>query len=294
MSSPIAIPTTHNWLHDLAPGILAAAAFAIADVTGKIVLNDGMDVLTLSTFRGLVSVAFMMIWLRIGASAVPHTPRQRLIALGIGVLFSGIVFGIFKAIEAMPVSIAILSYFIYPLLTGIVASLLGMERLGWQGLAAATVAFLGLALTVGAQPGGIALAGVGFAVGAALCRVAVLLITRAKLQHADSSLTTWYSILSSTGIFALASLLTWTWNGPQTFYGLFSMVLLSLSTIVAVLALFVSIKRIGPFRSALIMNLEPLLATLISVPVLGELITPVQAVGGAIMLAALVAFQLRR
>jgi len=42
------------------------------------------------------------------------------------------------------------------------------------------------------------------------------------------------------------------------------------------------------------MNLEPLLATVVSVPILGELITPVQALGGAIMLAALVAFQLRR
>ncbi len=72
------------------------------------------------------------------------------------------------------------------------------------------------------------------------------------------------------------------------------MILLSLSTVIAVLALFVSIKRIGPFRTALIMNLEPLLATIISAPVLGELITPVQAIGGAIMLAALVAFQLRR
>ncbi len=55
-----------------------------------------------------------------------------------------------------------------------------------------------------------------------------------------------------------------------------------------------SIKRIGPFRSALIMYLEPLLSTVLSAPVLGEVITPVQAVGGAIMLAALVAFQIRR
>ena len=60
------------------------------------------------------------------------------------------------------------------------------------------------------------------------------------------------------------------------------------------LTLFVSIQRVGPFRSALIMNLEPLLATVISAAVLGEFITPLQALGGAIMLAALVAFQLRR
>jgi probable blue pigment (indigoidine) exporter len=60
------------------------------------------------------------------------------------------------------------------------------------------------------------------------------------------------------------------------------------------MTLFMSINRIGPFRSALIMNLEPLLATILSAPVLGEVLTPFQAIGGAIMLGALVAFQLRR
>jgi drug/metabolite transporter (DMT)-like permease len=283
-----------NSLSDLAPGILAAVSFAIADIACKIVLNDGMDVLTLSTFRGLFNVAFLFVWLRIGMTAVPHTPDQRWIALGVGVLFAGIVFGLFKAIELMTVPIAILSYFIYPLITGIVAYLLGMERLGWKGLTAAVVAFLGLALTLGAEPGGVAIGGLSFAVGAALLRVTVLLITRARLHHADATLTTWYSILSSTAIFAVASLLTWTWNNPQTLYGFAALLVLSVSTVIAVLALFVSIKRIGPFRSALIMNLEPLLATIMSAAVLGEFITPLQAFGGAIMLAALVAFQLRR
>ena len=60
------------------------------------------------------------------------------------------------------------------------------------------------------------------------------------------------------------------------------------------LALFVSIRRIGAFRSALIMYLEPLLSTVLSAPVLGEVVTPLQALGGAIMLAALVSFQIRR
>jgi drug/metabolite transporter (DMT)-like permease len=68
----------------------------------------------------------------------------------------------------------------------------------------------------------------------------------------------------------------------------------SVSVTVAVLTMFMSIQRIGPFRTALVMNLEPLLATLMSWPLLGEVLTPIQALGGAIMLAALVAFQLRR
>jgi drug/metabolite transporter (DMT)-like permease len=68
----------------------------------------------------------------------------------------------------------------------------------------------------------------------------------------------------------------------------------SVMVTIAVLTLFISTQRIGPFRSALIMNLEPLLAIILSAPLLGEIITPLQGLGGAIMLAALVAFQLRR
>jgi drug/metabolite transporter (DMT)-like permease len=61
-----------------------------------------------------------------------------------------------------------------------------------------------------------------------------------------------------------------------------------------ILGVFASTGRIGPFRTALFMNLEPLLTTIGSAVVLDEVITPVQALGGALMLGALMAFQLRR
>jgi len=60
------------------------------------------------------------------------------------------------------------------------------------------------------------------------------------------------------------------------------------------LGVFASTVRIGPFHTALFMNLEPLLATIGSALFLDEVITPLQALGGAVMIAALVAFQLRR
>jgi drug/metabolite transporter (DMT)-like permease len=209
-------------------------------------------------------------------------------------LFAGIVFGLFKAIELLEVPVAILTYFVYPLLTGIAGALLGLDKVSWRGATAAVVAFGGLALIVGAHPGGIALAGIAIAIGAACCRTSVLLITRSALQGADALLITWYSMLSSTAIFVAISLTTWNWNAPQTAYGWVALIIVSVTVTIAVLTLFISTHRIGPFRSALIMNLEPLLATILSAPVLGEVVTPLQAAGGAIMLAALVAFQLRR
>ena len=281
-------------LGDLTPGIVAATAFAIGDVFSKVTLIDGGDVLSLAMFRSVFSVVALLFWLWIAPPPVPHTPRQRNISLAVGVLFAGIVFGLFKAIELAQVPVAILSYFVYPLITGIVGALLGIDKLTWRGATAAVAAFLGLALIVGAQPGSLALAGIGFAVGAACCRTATLLITRAMLAGADARLITWYTMLSSTAIFVAISLGTWHWQGPQTGYGWFALLVVSIVVTVAVLTLFQSIARVGPFRTALIMNLEPLLATVLSAPLLGEVITPLQGLGGAIMLGALVAFQSRR
>ncbi len=54
--------------------------------------------------------------------------------------------------------------------------------------------------------------------------------------------------------------------------------------------MFVSTARVGPFRTALFMNLEPLLATIGSGMFLGEVISARRRV----MIAALAAFQLRK
>ena len=278
-------PAASGRLADLTPGIVAAVAFALSDVFAKVTFAAGMDPLSLSTFRSAFSVVCMMGWFWIQPPATPHTPRQRNISLAIGVLFAGIVFGLFKAIELATVPVAILTYFIYPLLTGIIGAWVGIDKLSWRGAVAAVIAFFGLALIVGANPGEIALAGIGFAVGGACLRTAVLLITRSALQGADARLITWYALLSSTAIFLVWSLATWNWHPPQTAYGWFALMVVSVAVTIAVLTLFMSTQRIGPFRSALIMNLEPLL---------GEVFTPLQALGGAIMLGALVTFQLRR
>jgi len=263
-------------------------------VLSKIVLTAGADVLTLSLFRGLVGIVLLSAWLKVGTPPVPHTLRARWISLGLGVIFAGVVFGLFAAIALVSVPIAILSYFVYPLITGLLGVLFGIERISWRGALAALAAFCGLALMIRANPQDIAWAGIAFAFGSAICRTAILLITRATLQDADPQVTTWYTIAGSTALFGLVALATWNWQGPHSSGGWAALMGVSVGTTIGILALFTSIKRIGPFRTALIMFLEPLLSTIFSAPALGEVITPIQAFGGAVMLAALVSFQLRR
>jgi probable blue pigment (indigoidine) exporter len=278
----------------LGPGVIAATSFAVSDTLAKLVFAAGGDVLTLALIRGVIGLGIMFVYLRIGEKPAAATPRARAIALALGVLFAAVVYGLFRAIELITVPVAVLTYFIYPLLTGIGGWMFGVERLSWPGALAAIAAFCGLALMIGAYPQHLSALGIGFALGAALSRAVFLLVARIELQDSDPRLTTWHSLVSSTAIFAIAAAVTTNWHPPQTAGGWLSVLIVSVATASGILMLYVSTRRVGPFRTALIMNLEPLLATLLSAPLLGEIITPVQALGGAVMLGALVAFQMWR
>jgi probable blue pigment (indigoidine) exporter len=280
-------------VHRLAPGIAAGSLLGISDVLAKIVLAGGVDVVSMLSFRSLVGLAFVATWFRFGRRPTANV-QVRVISMIVGIVFAGLIFCLFKAIESIDVSTAILSYFTYPLLTGLTAAFAGLEPLRWKGMLCAIVAFCGLALLIEAHPAGFAVVGVAYAIGAAACRTAVLLVTRAYLVGADARLTTWYSMLSSTVIFLVASVAQQAWNLPHSGLAWTYLGTLSLATTAAILFVFLSTVRIGAFRTAVIMHLEPLTATIGSALALGQVLTPVQVLGVIVMVAGLIAFQVWR
>jgi drug/metabolite transporter (DMT)-like permease len=289
----LSTPEADFRLAQVGPAVLGASSFACADVLVKVVLIAGAGVLTMSAVRAVVGVAMLFVWLKL-APAAAFSRRATWISLGLGVLFAGNVFLLFMAIEAVDVPIAILTYFVYPLLTGLAAAATQLEKITWRGAAAAVVAFLGLALMIGAHPTSLAAAGILAALGAAVCRVVILLATRAFLSGADPLRITWYSLLSSTAVFLVAALAAGSWQPPATAAGWLALIVLSAAITAGLLGVFASTVRIGPFRTALFMNLEPPLTAIGSALFLGEVLTPLQVLGGGIMLAALMMFQLRR
>jgi chromosome partitioning protein len=129
-------------VHQLGPVLIAATMFGVSDVSGKYVLESGSDVLTLLAFRSVVGLGLVFIWMRLGPPGAELPPRLKWISLGLGLLLTLNLFGVFKAVELVPVSIAILTYFIYPLLTGLFGALTGIDRLSWRGAVTAVIAFL--------------------------------------------------------------------------------------------------------------------------------------------------------
>jgi drug/metabolite transporter (DMT)-like permease len=274
--------------------VIAGVGFGFADIFAKLTFASGADVLAASATRGVVAIVCVAAWLHWwpprGALARP----ERRVSLAIGVVFAFNVFLLLKSIALAPVPIAVLTYFVYPLLTGIAGALTGIERLSRFGAVVALAAFAGLALMIGAHDGAIAWAGVVLAFMSASGRVTMFLMQRAWLANADARLISWYSILSSTAVLAVLCAVTGSWGLPRTDLGWLALTGLSACSTISVVATFISTARVGAFRTALLLNLEPVISTMLSIALLGEVVRPVQLLGAAIMLAALVLFQLRR
>jgi drug/metabolite transporter (DMT)-like permease len=279
---------------DLWPGVVAALSFSGVDVMVKVVFASGMDVMTMVSLRGVIVVAFMFVWLRLRRPRVRHTNRQRRMAWVIGVLFAGTMFGLMEAISLLPVSIAILAYFAYPLLTGIAGGVTGIDRLSWPALSTALAAFVGLALMLGSGSATLSAAGIFWALAAAGFRTASLLMTRAFLSGTDARLTTWYSMLPSTLLFVAGSIAIGDWHAPGSVLGWTAFAGTSVCSTLSTLLIYISTNRVGPFRTAFIMNLEPTLTTILSLLLLGEWLTPPQALGAAVMAVSLCVFQFVR
>jgi drug/metabolite transporter (DMT)-like permease len=171
-----------------------------------------------------------------------------------------------------------------PVLTGLFASLLGIERLGSRFWLAAVLAFGGAALVALGSGSGVSgqLWGdlLGFAASA----------TWAWYTVAVSPLLARYSTLRvSTVAFTIGSLPLLLVGLPQLTsqdYGLGTTIWLLYAfaivgpLVVANLLWFGGISRVGPSRAAVFANLQPFLAAIFSLLILSEPLTRVQVAGG--------------
>jgi drug/metabolite transporter (DMT)-like permease len=294
MSATAAVAAPQPRLADYGPGIGAALSFSSADVLSKVIFTSGLDVLSLVTLRSLVAVALFWAWLRLRPPSVPHTRRARLISAVLGMLYAITVFSLLYAIRILPLSIAILTYFVYPLLTGIAAAGLGIERLNRRSFATAAVAFAGLALMLHAQPGALPLLGLLAALGGAVSRVISLLVTRVAMGGTDARLTKWYSMVPATLLFVVASGARGALHTPARPAIWLAVAAMGLTMVLSTLGVFISTARVGAFGTALTMNLEPVVSSIASFVVLGEAVTGVQLLGGAVMIGALCTYSVTR
>ena len=126
----------------------AAISFAANTTASPISVAGGGTVLTYLVMRSLAAAALVFILLILTRTSLRLAPRRRWAAFGVGAILAFYSVSLLSAIEFIPVALAVLIFYTFPLLTALYFWITGHERANRTSAAALVIAFIGLGLAL--------------------------------------------------------------------------------------------------------------------------------------------------
>jgi drug/metabolite transporter (DMT)-like permease len=207
----------------------------------------------------------------------------------------------FLGLQYVPAGLGRLIMFLYPTLVVILSALFLARRPTPRELSALAMTYAGIALVLsrqlGAQPdNGLFLFGAALVFGSAMC-YAVYLVTGSQLvKRVGSMRFTAYTMMVSTAP-ALVQFALLESPGALRLPGVVWLYAVLLATVCTVLPVFLvaeALKRIGASQFALIGGLGPVTTVLADFVLLDGALTPLQLLGGALVVAGVLLVTLRK
>jgi drug/metabolite transporter (DMT)-like permease len=270
----------------LACSVLSSVSYGSAPVFVRFAYEAGAGPLTVLAFRYVMATVVILAALRLGGRSLAMPAGRPFGGAIAGIFFAVMAYSYLFAIQRIPVSLAALLVFTYPLPVALLGRLRG-EPLRWPRILAITAAFIGLAVALGVEIGELDLLGIASATVCSLAYAFGVFYFGDATRGADPMVVTLHAVAIAALIFVPLAALDGSLALPQTTLGLVGVAGVSVSYLVGVLAFFAALVRIGPMKAALLAQLEPVVSILCAVLILQEQLSLVQGLGVAVVLVAL-------
>jgi drug/metabolite transporter (DMT)-like permease len=294
--------------------VVSAAGFGSGTVLSKPIYAAGLDWLQLLAWRFAIGAALAWAWLLISPvrrQALRRLGRrQALIAIGLGVWYSGNAGTYYAGLQTVPASLAGVLVYLYPAIVAVLSIRYATRLSGRRPWIALGLALTGVILALG----GIDLSAAPPVTGIALILASPLIyagwiILSARLagervdhlapeaagdDHADDAAAATALMISATGaVFVVGALVTSRPLAPAAIPSAAWPYLLAIgfaSTFLAIQTFYAGSRRIGAAQAALVSTVEPVIIVALAWLALHEILNPIQLVGaGLVILGVLVA-----
>jgi drug/metabolite transporter (DMT)-like permease len=275
-------------------GLAAAVAFALSNTSASLAFHGGSNPLTLAATRFVLPTLVLVVWLRLQGVMLWLPKRDGWIAVALGAITAAYTWALLSAIGAIPLAIAILIFFLFPLIATIILGVCGWEKLGWQTIAAVVLAFFGLALALDPRAGNLDIEGMALAFGGALGLGTVIAVSSRVFRAGDSRPVTLYMAAVSAVLLVIICAVQGDFVFPVTGFGWIGFIGAAALYAFAMIAFYIAVSMIGPTRSSLLCYVEPVIAAGLGVILLSEALTFIQIAGIALVIVSLVGATLWR
>ena len=271
------------------PRLMLIASMTIFGTLGIFVRSIPVSSGELALYRAVMAALLIGAFLLLTRQKIPFGKIKKELPL---LLASGVAMGInwillFEAYKYTSVSVATLSYYFAPVIVTAVCPLLFKERLTGKQILCFIMSTVGLVLItgIGGLTGGRDIVGILFGLGAA-CFYATVILLNKFIKNVEGIHRTFLQFIAA--IIVLIPYVLFTSGvtlGSLDSKGWINLLIIGLfHTGVTYCMYFSSLKELPGQKAAILSYIDPLVAVLISVTVLGEPMTASQIIGGAMIL----------
>ncbi len=270
--------------------LASATAFGTNGIFAKFAYRSGLTTAQLLAFRFVVAAIGMWTLAMLLRQSPLRFERRSLISLfGLGaIVYTGQSLAYFTALQTLPASLCVLIVYVYPSLVVIAGWLLLRRSVSRLHVLALAGSFAGLVLLVGGAELHIAW-GLVFAFAAPVIYTAYILLSENVMGRVQA-IGAGAVIMSGAGIaFSTIALVQGQLKPPaSTQSWLVVLGLALIPTMIAISTFLAGLPRVGAARASLLSTWEPVVTVILAVILLGDRFSAVQAVGGLLILAAVV------
>ena len=270
--------------------LMMVSAMAIFGTLAPFVRRIGITSGELALYRALMAAALIGAFLLVTRQKIPFAAIKKEIPL---LLLSGMAMGfnwilLFQAYKFTTVSVATLSYYFAPVIVTILCPIIFREKLTRKQIICFVMSTLGLVLITGIgdlSGANSHLTGILFGLGAASLYATVILLNK-FIKNVEGIHRTFLHFLAAIVVLIPYVLLT-PRSGLNALDGIGWGCLLVVGFIhtgVTYCLYFSSLKDIPGQKAAILSYIDPLIAVVISVTILGESMSFVQIIGGVLIL----------
>lgn len=271
------------------PRLMLMTSMTIFGTLGVFVRNIPVSSGELALYRAVLAALLIAVFLLLTKQRIPFAEIKKEVPL---LLVSGAAIGmnwilLFEAYKYTTVSVATLSYYFAPVIVIAVCPVLFKEKLTGKQVVCFIMSALGLVLItgVGSVGGGKDLTGIVFGLGAAAFYAAVILLNK-FIKNVDGIHRTFLQFLSAIVVLIpyvmMTSGVTLGGLGGTGWVNL--LIVGFVHTGVTYCMYFSSLKELPGQQAAILSYIDPLVAVVISVVILGESLTVWQVAGGILIL----------
>ena len=254
-------------------------------VLTKVVYDDGVGVAGVLSVRFSLAAAVLLLLARARHEALPRgTQLLALFLLGaVGYVIESLCY--FAALTSISAGLTALLLYLYPALVVLLTAVVTQTRPSTRASACVAVATVGTVLTIGPVGGGQS-TGVLLAFAAALSYSVYIVVSSRVVRGVGPFATSAVVMGGAAVVYDLGAVAT---QASLPSHGSAWLALVGVAligTVVAVSTFFAALARLGPADTAVISTIEPVVSVGVAALALGERLSAVQALGGALVLIA--------